>query len=162
MSSVDGLELGVVGLIVTTLVLTGPVAGVVDVTTRNPTTVGDGTADVTVEHLDTDELGIDRGRFGTGVYYLRIPDATVAVSDAEGNPRVLYRVQVPSLDVDVVTTELLRDGQSGTVRLGPRDRGLGPSFPEGERRRAIVTIRVQSSEQDITVFERNETVRGER
>ena len=157
MESVGRLELGVVAVLAVTLVLTGPF-GVVDATTRNPTTVGDGQANATVERLDTDEMVIDSGRFGTGVAYLRIPDAEVRVTDTVGRPRLVYRIALPALDVDSVTTQLLQDGQSGRLRLGMRDRGLDPAAVTEDRYRATVTVRVQSFEGDRTVFERNETV----
>jgi len=157
MESVGRLELGVVAVLAVTLVLTGPF-GVVDATTRNPTTVGDGQANATVERLDTDEMVIDSGRFGTQVSYLRLPDATVSVSDTVGQPRLVYRVVVPALGVDSVATEVLSAGQSGTLRLELRDRGLDPAAVTEDQYRATVTVRVQSFERDRTVFETNETV----
>lgn len=157
MEFVGRLELGVVAFLAVTLVLTGPF-GVVDATARNPTTVGDGQANATVERLDTDEIVIDSGRFGTEVRYLRIPDATVTVSDTVGQPRLVYRVVVPALEVDSVTTQVLQNGQSGQLRLGMRDRGLDPAAVSEDQYRATVTVRVQSFEGDRTFFERNESV----
>jgi len=158
MAPVSRLELGVVGLVVGTLVLTGPVVGVVDVATRNPTTVGDGGADATVERLDTDGLVIDQGRFGAGVLYLRIPEATVSVDAVEGRPRIVYQVRVPSLGVDAVETKLLTAGDTGTVRLDPRARGLDPAAVDDDRYVATVDVRVQSFEGDETIYRANETV----
>ncbi|NLV08525.1 hypothetical protein ACAH01_03520 [Halomicrobium sp. HM KBTZ05] len=157
MVSVARLERLAVAVVAVTLLLTGPF-GVVDATARNPTTVGDGRANATVERLDTSGLLVEGGRFGTGVDYLRIPDATVAVSDIEGRPRLVYRVSVPELGVDRTTTKLLSGGQSGTVRLGMRDRGLDPDSVTEQRYRATITVRVQSFEYDQTVFETDETV----
>lgn len=157
MESAVRLELAVVAVLAVTLILTGPF-GVVDATAGNPTTVGDGRANATVERLATDEMVIDHGRFGTEVRYLRLPVATIGVSNTVGQPRLVYRVVVPALEVDAVTTRVLSTGQSGTLRLGMRDRGLDPAAVTEEQYRATVTVRVQSFEQDRTVFERNESV----
>ena len=157
MESVARLEFAVVAVLAVTLVLTGPF-GVVDATAGNPTTVGDGGANATVERLATDEMVIDQGRFGTDVRYLRLPDATVDVSNTVGQPRIVYRVVVPALEVDTVSTQVISAGQSGTVHLGMRDQGLAPAAVTEDQYRATVAVRVQSFEQDRTVFETNKTV----
>jgi len=158
MVTVGRLELGVISVVLVTLIVTSPVVGILDVTERNPTTVGDGTATASVEQFDTDALTIDRGRFGTRVMYLRIPEATVAVTDVRGRPRIVYRIRVPELGVDTTSTELLTGAGATNVRLGPRDRGLDPAVVSDENYHGIVTVRVQSFEQDRTVYETNETI----
>jgi len=158
MAPVSRLEGGVVAVLVGVLLLTGPVTGVVDVTERNPTTVGDGNATVTIEHLDTDELVIDEGRFGAAVPYLRLPAVTVQVSDVDGHPRIVYRIQVRSLKIESVTTELLTAGNSGTVKLDPRARALDPDGVSADRYRATIELRVQSFDSDTTIYRTNETV----
>jgi hypothetical protein len=162
MVTVGRLELSVLGVVVVILLLTSPVVGIIDVTERNPTTVGDGTATASVERLDTDALTIDRGRFGTGVMYLRIPEATVAVTDVRGRPRIVYRIRVPELGVDTTSTELLTRGRATNVRLGPRDRGLDPAVVSDENYRGIVTVRIQSFERDRTIHQANETIEVDR
>ena len=158
MITVGQLESSVIGVVVVILLLTSPLVNVLGVTAQNPTTIGDGTATASVERLDTDALTIDRGRFGTGVVYLRIPEATVSVTDIEGRPRVVYQIRVPELGVDAVTTELLTGDGPTTVRLGPRDRGLDPAAVTNRTYRGVVTVRVQSFEQDRTVYAVNETI----
>lgn len=158
MVTVGQLESSVVGVIVVALVLTSPLVGVLDVTAQNPTTVGDGTATASVEQFDADALTIDRGRFGTGVMYLRIPDATIEVAEVDGRPRIVYQVRVPNLSVDVVSTELLTTGGPTSIRLGPRDRGLDPAAVTNATYRGVVTVRVQSFEQDRTIYAANETI----
>jgi len=162
MVTVGRLELGAISIVLVTLIVTSPVVGILDVTERNPTTVGDGTATASVERLDTDALTIDRGRFGTRVMYLRIPEATVAVTDVRGRPRIVYRIRVPELGVDTTSTELLKSASPTSVRLGPRDRGLDPAAVSDENYHGIVTVRVQSFERDRTVYETNETIEVDR
>lgn len=162
MESVGYVEMGIAGLVAVTLVLSGPAFGLLDVTARNPTTLGDGTANATVETLDTGSLVIDRGRFGTGIYYLRVPEATVAVSGIDGRPRLVYRIQVPALDVDVVSTELLRNGRTRSASLRPSDRGLDPDAVAADSYVATVSVRVQSFTSDVTVYRVNESVEVQR
>ncbi|WP_226022088.1 hypothetical protein [Halomicrobium salinisoli] len=154
--SVRALEVAVVGIVLATLAASGP-AGLLDAPTHRPTALGDGTADAEISSLPADDLRIDRGRFGTGTWYLRVPEATVAVDAVEGTPQVLYRVQVPVLDADAEARRLLGSGDGATVGLAPGDVGLGPDAPDGPVR-ARVTVAVQSFEVHRTVYDRNVTV----
>jgi hypothetical protein len=154
MDAVRVAEWAVVALVVVVAV-GGPAAGF-DPVEERPETVGTGTADLDVRGLAVEELRVESGRFGTGVAYLRLPPASVGVADINASLRVVYRVQVPTLGVDVITTRLLAPGDEGVVTLAPRDRGLDtvPADPVAAR----MTVRVQSFVTDRTVFERNETV----
>lgn len=155
------IEWGVVGLIVLTLLLSGVTVGDGGFASRNPTVVGDGTASATVESLPTERLHVDDGRFGTDVRYLRVPDATVRVSNVTGTPRLVYRVQIPGLDVDESVTRLLREGQRGRVELRGVDVAFDPPTVTADHYDGTVSVRVQSFEVDETVLRVNETVEVE-
>ncbi|WP_225333142.1 hypothetical protein [Halomicrobium urmianum] len=154
--SVRALEVAVVGIVLTTLAASGP-AGLLDAPTHRPTALGDGTADAEVASLPADDLRIDPGRFGTGTWYLRVPAATVAVNAVEGTPRLIYRVEVPALDLTAEAKRLIEPGDERTVRLAPDDVGIGPDAPDGPVE-AQVTVAVQSFEDHQTIHERNVTV----
>ncbi|MCU4799845.1 hypothetical protein OB920_05630 [Halobacteria archaeon HArc-gm2] len=163
MASLRSLEWGVVGVILLTLVASSAGLGsdgVATVTTAGTTSavVGDGTAEVSVVSLPSERLRIDDGRFGTGVQYLRIPDIRIRVNGVDGDPRLVYRVEVPALDVDEAATKSLtnRDGQTVTVR--GVDQAFDPDDVAADRYDARVTVRVQSFEVDETVVSVNESV----
>lgn len=163
MASLRTLEWGVICVIFLALVAAGAGVssdGVTGVTSAGPTTavVGDGTAEVSVVSLPADRLRIDDGRFGTGVQYLRIPDVRVRVDDVDGDPRIVYRVEVPALDVDEAATNSLtgRTGQTVTVR--GVDQAFDPEEIPADRYDARVTVRVQSFDVDETVASTNVTV----
>lgn len=144
-----------VAVVLVTLVVTGPLVGGSDAD-RTTTELGDGTA--TVERVQlTDSPSFSSGRFGTGVVYLRIPDAAVEFTSTSGRSRLVYRVAVPALGFDRVGTATV---DSGTIRrqVTMSDRAFAPDTLDRDRYRVNVTVRVQSFTVDRTVFRRNLTV----
>jgi hypothetical protein len=144
-----------VAVVLGTLVVTGPLVGGQD-GARATAELGEGTA--TVEDVGlTGSLSMTPGRFGTGVVYLRIPDAAVDFSAVTGRSRLVYRVAVPALDFDRVGTAPFG---TGTTRrqVGMSDRAFSPERVNSTRYRVAVTVRVQSFAVDRTVFRRNVTV----
>ena len=147
-----------VGVILFVLLISGPAVGLVDLTPeqRNPDSLGDGTADVTMASDPTSDLRIDEGRFGTGVYYLRMPPAVVDVSSVTGRPQLTYKVSVPGLDYTDSTSQMLDSTGRTTVHLD--DRAFAPKSLTNDSYRAEVVVRVQSFEMDTVVYQRNVTV----
>lgn len=149
------LELCAVGVVALVLVTSGALGGVGEL---EPSALDDGTATVAVETLPTERLHIDDGRFGTDVRYLRIPDASVRVSDVRGTPRVVYRVEIPALDVDQASSTLLTDDADRAVRIPGTHRAFESGEVREDRYAATVSIRIQSFSVDRTVVTVNETV----
>ncbi|WP_302082448.1 hypothetical protein [Salinibaculum rarum] len=58
--------------------------------------LGQGTAEVTVVSMP-DTATLDPGRQGGNVYYLRVPSATVDISQLRGNPIVTYSISIEGL-----------------------------------------------------------------
>jgi hypothetical protein len=142
-------------VVVGTLVLTGPLVGGYDASTA-ATELGEGTATVETARL-ADSLSFSPGRFGTGVVYLRVPDAAVEFSSATGRSRLVYRVAVPALGFDRVGTAPVDSGTTDR-RVGMGDRAFAPDSLDRGRYRVNVTVRVQSFAVDRTVLRRNVTV----
>jgi hypothetical protein len=138
---------GVTALVLFSVVL----SGAVDVTPS--TTVGDGSASVSVREPTETSLRLDPGRFGSRATYLRVPDAVVDVADRSGRPRLVYRLVVPELDISETTTRTVT--RTGRFRLEMADHGLPPGT--NGTYRGHVTVRVQSFTDDTTVL--NRTVR---
>ncbi len=155
MSNWRTLEACVVAVVVLALVTSGVGGGVAG---HSPPSLGDGTATLTVDSLPTDRLHVDEGRFGTDVRYLRVPDVTLRVDAVSGTPRLVYRVDVPALDVSQTTTKLLTGTAPRTLTVRGTDRALAPGTVTDDRYTATVSIRVQSFTGDRTVLSTNETV----
>lgn len=165
MDSVRRLQLATIGVMLVVLVVSGPLVGAVDLTPESRSgTVGDGTATVEVVDDPAADLRVNEGRFGTGVYYLRIPPAVVDVSAVEGRPRVVYTVTVPALDFQRSESQILHAGTDGRRTISMAPRAFAPETVTNESYRAEVLVRVQSFETDRVVYRRNVTVpvRGDR
>lgn len=145
----DSAERLVVGVVLVTLVVSGPVVGL-DFT-EPADELGEGTATLDSVEAPDRQLRITDGRFGTEANYLRIPDLVADVDEIEGRPQIVYEVIVPGLDVKRRSTEVV--SSSGTVRVEMADRALD-SVPEAPHR-GYVVVGVQSFSSDVTIANRS-------
>lgn len=143
-------------LIAGVLLLTGPAVGVVPVG-GEAASLGGGTAAVSEVTLDGDP-SIDRGRFGTGVVYVRPPAASVVVTEAVDAPQLVYSVAVPGLSYERTATRLLGDAGSGRYRIAPPDRAVPRGHVRNDTYVVALSVSVRSFETDETVHRRNVTV----
>jgi len=155
-SHVRYAQLGVAGFVLFVLVVSSPVLGAVDLTPETRDSLGDGTANATLVSDPGDGLYIDHGRFGTDVFYLRIPDAVARVESVTGRPRLVYQVSVPGLDFQRTATARIE--RPGRVRVPMDARAFTYAQVANESYRATVTVRVQSFETDRVVARRTATV----
>lgn len=142
------------------LLLTGPAVGLVPVG-GEPASLGGGTATVSEATFEGDP-SIDRGRFGTGVVYVRPPAASVVVTDAADAPQLVYRVAVPGLSYERTATRLLGDARSGRYRLAIPDRALPADSLRNDSYEVALSVSVQSFATDETVHRRNVSVAVDR
>lgn len=156
MDSSDWTSGVAVAIVLFVLLASGPVAGGFVQPSGIPTSVDDGTATVESVAVPTDELHVSDGRFGTAVSYLRVPDARVRLAAVSDHPRLVYRVEVPALDVDLTATRIV--AERGTHDLHLRDHALEPDRVSNSSYEATVTVRVQSFAVDRTAYERNVTL----
>lgn len=150
------IEWGVVGVVVLSLVVAGPVASGSEA--QYPSTFGDGDATVSVDSFPADSLVVNSGQFGTDVYYLRIPDVVLTVEDVRDQPRLVYRVEIPELGVDESMTRVLSEGRPGSRRIRGIDRAFDGSELSESTYTATVSLRVQSFEVDRTITSTNTSV----
>lgn len=145
------LPMAIAAIIVALLMLSGPLGGLA-VTDPDHGQLDDGTATVTVLQPDTEGLSVTPGRFGTEAVYLRVPDLVVDVEQVAGQPRLVYDLSVPALDVDEHETRVVHT--TGTTRVRMSDVAMEPV--EAGTYEGTIEIRVQSFAVDETVV--NQTV----
>lgn len=146
----------VVAAVAGTLVLTGPAVGLVQVG-GEPASLGGGSATVSEVTVDG-EPAIDRGRFGTGVVYVRPPPVSVIVTEALDAPQLVYRVTVPELSYERTATRLLGESRSGRYRLAIPDRGVSADRVQNDAYDVGLAVSVQSFGGQETVARRNVSV----
>jgi hypothetical protein len=162
MDATRTVELIAICLIVGTTVLTGLSTGTNGPGQYEATELGDGDATVSQITLPLDEFKLDKGRFGTTVYYLRMPDARIRVQNVTDSPRLVYRIQTPELGIDKAKTRILPDRTHGLVTVTGEDTAIpAGQLPNGSVS-TQVTVRVQSFETDRTVYNKSIAVEAGR
>jgi len=114
----------VVAIVVAVPVISGPVVGVVDLTTESMAGVGQGSA--TVDGVETPETGRFDRALSADHYVMEVPDARIHVAAIEGQPLVAYKISVPELGYSRGTTHFLSDDDTGWVTLSVRSETFAP------------------------------------
>ena len=154
-----------VSTIVAVTLLSGPLVGAVDLTTESGTGIsdelGEGSAEVSVESLPTD-LTISEGRYGSEQFFLRVPDATVRLSNVTGQPLLKYNIRIEDLGYSSGTTLFISAEQEGTNRLSL----TRSTFDAGEIRQdsyeATLSVSLRANGTERVVRERAVVVEVER
>lgn len=150
MDSERGVVWGVVGLIVVTTLVSGPLVGAVDFTTEpDHTGLGTGTATIDAVTLP-DRATLTAGRFGAGEYTLRVPDATLELSAVEGRPILVYKLSIDSLGYTRSTTHFVSDRNVGRFPLSMTEDSFDPEAFDGEYEgRLEVILRANNESREI-------------
>ena len=118
---------------------------------------GEGTAMVTVVSAP-DHVRLDPGRQGGGVYYLRVPDATIEVERLHGNPILSYSVSIDELGYKRSAVHLLGRAGEGRLSLSLADDTIDGDRLEHDTYEAQVELVVRGSEGERTVYAGNASV----
>lgn len=160
MDSARGVVVATAGLVVMVTVATGPI-GLLDVSgERSLESAGEGNASVTVVS-EPDQAVLERGRQGGGVYYLRVPDVEVDISELRGNPILDYSLSIDALGYSRSSIHFL--GNSGTGRTGislSRDT-FDESQIEQETYQAQLTVTLRTNGTKRVVYNETTTVEVE-
>ncbi|MFB6179279.1 MAG: hypothetical protein ABEI77_06100 [Halorientalis sp.] len=158
------VRLVTVGVMLFVLLVSGPAVGLVDFTPQqhDPTSLGGGTANVTMVSDPASQIRITEGRFGTGVYYLRVSPAVVDVAAIDGRPQLTYKLSVPRLDYTASTSKQLATTGTGRTKVSLSDRAFAPNQLKYRSYRAEVIVRVQSFDEDEVIYHRNVTLSVDR
>lgn len=142
--------LAVAGLIVLVTAATATPLWTVPEKGAGQAPLGDGSA--TVEVLTAPETAtLEPGRQGGGVYYLRVPDAKVEVTNLRGNPVLTYTIDIDELGYSRSSVTGLASVGEGTVSFTiQQDSMYGREFDkqryEGELR---LVLRGDGTEQVV-------------
>lgn len=148
---------GVVGLIFATTLASGPLVGAIDLTTTESTSIGEGNATVGAVSLPTSGE-IASGRYGSGQYYLRVPDATVDVVNVTGTPLLAYKVEIGEMGYSRTTTHFLSASNTGSYTLSIEQDSIDADKVENETYDGQLSVFLRSSESERQLATRNITV----
>lgn len=162
MDQMRAVVYGVTAIIVAVTLASGPLVGAVDLTGQpgcEPSGES-GTADIEVQSLP-EQATITTGQFGSGTYYLSIPDAVISVSNVSGHPLVSYDMSIPAMGRQTGTTTFLCPSVSGQQTLSISRLTLD-SPPEQSEYEATLRITLEERDGDTVVREKPITIEVQR
>jgi len=148
----------VVGLVVVTTLLSGPLVGAVDLTTE-PDRPALGSGSVSVASVSLPEQAtLSAGRFGADEYTLRVPDATAEITAIDGRPILVYTLSIPVRGYTRSTTHFLAAHHTGTFTLSIADDGFEPSTVTRSEYDGRLQVVARANESERVVANRTITV----
>jgi hypothetical protein len=154
---------GVAGFVLVVTLVSGPIVGAVDFTQEPQACsapVGTGTATVSVDSLP-DSATISRGEFGSGVYYLQVPDGSAAIRNVTGQPTLSYTISIPELGRTAGPVLFLCADQSIRQPLSIERRTIEADDLTADTYEATLTLLLRGDEETL-VREKSITVEVQR
>jgi hypothetical protein len=157
-----GAVFGTIGVIVLFAIVSGPLvpgvefAGEPQSEDVNP---GVGSLNVSVVHVPDDGYYLQKGEFGTGVYYLNVSDAVVDVESVEGEPILTYKIKIEELKYSRQTVHFLDDSSDGRMNLSIESDDIDKSVIDQESYEATIIIIHRFRGGTRTIFSKNVTVK---
>jgi hypothetical protein len=149
---------GVVGIVVVTTLVSGPLVDAVDLTTESSHD-GLGTGTVTVDSASLPDRGtLTAGRFGAGEYTLRVPDATLELAAVEGRPVLVYRLSIPERGYTRSSTYFLSAGDAGAFSVAPAEDNYEPNTVGADAYGGRLQVIVRANDSSRVIAERSITV----
>ncbi|WP_018258128.1 hypothetical protein [Halomicrobium katesii] len=149
---------GVVGLVVVTTLVSGPLVGAVDLTS-DAETPAYGVGSVTVESASLPERAtLTAGRFGAGEYRLQVPDAAVAIAAVEGRPLLVYKLEIDERGYSRSTTHFLSTENVGSYAASMSDDTFAPDTVNQTAYDGRLALVVRANDSGRVVAERSITV----
>jgi len=164
MDPARGVTYGSVGVILILTVSSGPM-GVVDFTkerTEN-NTEGLGNGLLEVASLDApDTASLQQGDFGSGNFYLRVPDAVLSIDAVEGRPIVSYKIEISELGYTRETAHVISSESGQRVTLSIQEDTLPPEDIQQDEYSGEIRIVKRVNGESTTALQRNVTVSVQR
>lgn len=149
-----------VAIVTVTTLVSGPVVSAVDLTdsgTLDGTDLGEGrltVGDVTVPET----VVIERGDFGAGTYYLRVPPATAELQSIAGRPIISYEVSVRELGFTRSGVHVLSAENEGTFEMTLEDAPFGKNEIRNESYVGELSITARYDGQEHVLERTNVTI----
>ena len=149
---------GVIGLVLVTTLASGPLVSPVDFTISSGESSFDG-GNATIGNVTLPSgAEITDGRYGSGEYYLRVPDATVEVIDVTGNPLLAYRISIPAMGYARTTTHFVSPADVGVYGLSLQRDAVEPSLVEEDTYQGRLRVFLRSNGTERQLATRNISV----
>lgn len=120
--------------------------------------LGTGTATVSVVSAP-DSATIEPGRQGGNVYYLRVPDAEINVTELDGNSVLTYRISIDQLGKTRSSVHAVGELGEGRSRLSIDQIALDGSTVQRQQYEATVSIVLRPSGEEQVLY--SETIQIE-
>lgn len=163
MKSARGASGVTVGVILLTILVSGPLVGAVDLTRSSSADGAPGDGTVTVENVAVAEAEtrMYSGRFGAETIYLNVPDARVDVDGVQGRPIVTYTASVPNLSTTSGQTYFLQES-SDEITLQIDRPAFDPDQVTRDAYEVELEIVVRDSAGEHVVYQETVTAEVER
>lgn len=149
---------GIVSVILTTTLVSGPLVGAVDLTTEpEQSTPGSGNATISDVSLPS-SAEISQGRYGAGERYLRVPDATVDLVDVTETPLLAYEISIRGLGYSRTTTHFISEANEGTFALSIERDSMAASTVQNDSYDGRLRVFLRTDGNERLLGSRNVTV----
>ena len=149
----------VVAVIITGALLSGPMVAGIDLSPEAETGPPPGTGTATVEVVATPEVAtLRKGSFGADApYTLRVPDATVRLSNVTGGPLLVYKLRIRELGYTRGTTHFLDETATGQRSVSLEGTTLEETLAQ-EQYQGKVLLVLRGDGTERTLYRGNVTV----
>ncbi|MFB6166577.1 MAG: hypothetical protein ABEJ31_15570 [Haloarculaceae archaeon] len=146
-------------VIVSGTLLSGPAVGPFDFTHEEQALDGLGTGSLTVESASLPATAaIARGAYGDGGYYLKVPPATLRITETVGRPVVGYGIEIPNRTYSRESLYFPEPGTEGTKRLTLSRDTFDPDTVSKDHYKAQLRVIVRVNHTSRVLAARNVTV----
>jgi hypothetical protein len=152
-----------IGVILGTVLASGPLVQAVDFTAQPADVTDVGSAEASISILDPpeDTFRIALGRFGSE-HYLYAPPISVSIDEVRGDPLLVYEVAVRGLGYNFAELLFLSESDAGRVVNIEMQRSAVDIEDLSQRTYpGVVTVRLRGEVEARVVFQRNVTVNVE-
>lgn len=120
-----------------------------------------GGANVTLINTPYSTVLLEKGRFGSEEYTLRVPDATVNVDSVSGDPLLTYKIQMTELGYAKSSIHFLNPSSEGQLTLSIPPTSIDSERIQNDTYTAELSIVLRASGKQ-TLYQENVTVHVER
>jgi hypothetical protein len=119
--------------------------------------LGDGTASVSVVSTP-EQATLEPGRQGGDVYYLRVPDTEIEVSQLRGNPLVSYSIDIDELGYSRSSVTSLGTVGEGGARLSLSEDALDGTRLERQEYEGQLRLVLRGNDEEQVLYDQPITI----